>query len=88
MAASQEPEVYQVSGASLGDRVRELIHQGNVRHIRIKHEGHPVVEFPVTVGVIGTLLAPQVAAAGALGALLVHCTIEVERHPTPPAPGA
>ena len=43
------------------------------------HEGHPVVEFPVTVGVVGALVAPAVAAAGAIAALLSHCTIEIER---------
>jgi hypothetical protein len=45
----------------------------------IRQEDHVIIEFPLTVGVVGTLVAPWLAAAGAIGALLAHCTIEVER---------
>jgi len=72
-------------GAQLADRIRELVKEGNVRKIIVRRHGHTVVEFPLTVGVIGTLLAPQLAALGAIVALLTECTIEVVRtQQTPP----
>ena len=72
-------ESMQVKGGQLIDRIKELIDEGNVRRIIVTHEGREIVEFPLTVGVVGTLLAPQLAAVGALAALLTECTIEVER---------
>lgn len=75
--------VFQVQGTQLVDRVKELIHEGNVRDIYIKHEGRTLIHFPVTVGVVGALIAPQLAALGAIGALLTHCTIEVVRTDQP-----
>lgn len=83
---NQEPgyrQQYQVPGSNLVEKVKELIHEGNVRDINITHEGHPVIHFPVTVGVVGALIAPQLAALGAIGALLTHCTIEVVRTDQP-----
>ena len=74
-------ESISISGDELGARVKQLVHEGNVRHIRIKHDGHTVLELPLTVGVVGALVAPQLAAVGAIGALLTRCTIEVEREP-------
>lgn len=74
---------YHVQGSNLVEKVKELIHEGNVRDIIITHEGHSVVHFPVTVGVVGALIAPQLAALGAIGALLTHCTIEVVRNDQP-----
>ncbi len=74
---------FQVQGSNLVEKVKELIHQGNVRDIIITHEGHAIVHVPVTVGVVGALLAPQLAALGAIGALLTHCTIEVVRTDQP-----
>jgi hypothetical protein len=59
------------------DKVHELIERGNVRAVIVKHEGKVIVEIPLTVGVIGTLLAPQLAALGAVAALLTECTIEI-----------
>ncbi len=76
----------QVQGQELAERVKELIHEGNVRRIVIKQEdGDTVAEFPLTVGVVGALVAPMLAAVGALGALLARCTIEVEREAAPEA---
>ena len=77
-------ESMQVKGGQLIDRIKELIEEGNVRRIVVKHEDREVVEFPLTVGVVGTLLAPQLAAVGALAALLTECTIEIERAGRPP----
>ena len=78
-------EELQVMGEQLLARVKELIHEGNVRRIIIKQEGRTVVEFPLTVGVVGAVLAPALAAIGAIGALLAQCSIEVVRSDEPPA---
>ena len=61
------------------EKVKELVHEGNVRRVIVKHEGHVVAEFPLTAGVVGVVLAPVLAAIGALVALLKDCTVEVER---------
>jgi hypothetical protein len=60
-------------------QIKALIHEGNVRRVVIKHDGRTVAEFPLTAGVVGALLAPVLAAIGALVAVLQDCTIEVER---------
>lgn len=72
-------EELQVMGEQLLAKVKELMHEGNVRRIIVKQEGHTIVEFPLTFGVVGVLLAPMLAAVGALGALLAQCSIEVVR---------
>jgi hypothetical protein len=56
-----------------------LIDEGNVRRVVVKQRGRTVAEFPVTIGVIGAVIAPLAAAIGALAAVLAECTIEVER---------
>lgn len=73
------PEEVRVRGSQLVEKVTELIAEGNVRKIIVKHDGQPIVEVPLTIGVIGTLLAPQVAALGAIAALITESTIEVIR---------
>ena len=70
-------EEIHIRGEQLAERVKDLIHEGNVRRIIVKHEGQTVVELPVTVGVVGAVLAPMLAAAGAIGAIVTQCTIEV-----------
>lgn len=60
-------------------QLKTLLDEGNVRRVVVKQEGRTVAEFPLTVGVIGALLAPVVAAIGALVALIAECTIEVEK---------
>ena len=77
-------EELQVMGEQLLAKVKELIHEGNVRRIIIKQEGRTIVEFPLTVGVVGAVLAPALAAIGAIGALLAQCSIEVVRADVPP----
>ena len=72
-------ESFKVAGGQLLDAVKKLVHEGNVRRIIIKQEGRTVAEFPLTVGVVGAVFAPVLAAAGALAAVLTECTIEVER---------
>jgi hypothetical protein len=61
------------------ENIKGLIHEGNVRRVMIQHQGRTVAEFPLTAGVVGVVLAPVVAAIGALVALLQDCTIQVER---------
>ena len=61
------------------ENLKKLIHEGNVRRIVVQHEGRTVAEFPVTAGVLGAVLAPVLAAIGAIAALLKDCTIRVER---------
>lgn len=72
-------EQFKVMGDELVEKVKELIHEGNVRHLIIKHDDHVVLEIPVGLGVAGAVLAPVLAAVAAVGALLTHCTIEVVR---------
>jgi uncharacterized protein DUF4342 len=61
------------------NRLKALIREGNVRRVVVKQEGRTIAEFPLTAGVVGAVLAPVLAALGALVALLQDCTIEVER---------
>jgi len=72
-------ESFKVSGEELLGQVKRLVHEGNVRRIRIRQGGRLVAEFPLTVGVVGTVGAPALAALGAIAALLTRCSIEVER---------
>jgi hypothetical protein len=72
-------ETLKVEGGELLDSVKRIIHEGNVRRIIIKQEDRVVAEFPLTVGVVGTVVAPLLAAIGALAALLTSCTVMVER---------
>jgi len=62
--------------------LKKLLREGNVRRVVVQHEGRTVAEFPLTAGVIGAVLAPVLAAIGALVALLQDCTIQVERERT------
>ncbi len=80
-------ETFKVTGAQLVEAVRKLLHEGNVRRVIIKHEGRSIIEFPLTVGVIGAVFAPILAAAGAIAALLGDCTLEVEREVPDQPPG-
>lgn len=80
-------EQFRVQGKELVEKIRELIHEGNVRRIIIKNEhGHTFMEIPVTVAAIGAILAPVLAAVGAIAALAAHFDVVVERaEPTPPS---
>jgi hypothetical protein len=66
------------SGAVL-EKLKALIHEGNVRRVVVRQDNRTIAEFPLTAGVVGAVLAPVLAAIGALVALLQNCTIEVER---------
>lgn len=76
--ASSAEEEFKVSGEELLARVKKLINEGNARRIIIKNEkGKVLIELPVTVGAVGALLAPVLAAVGAIAALVAKCTIVV-----------
>lgn len=79
-------EKFEAESKRMLDRFRELIAAGNARSVIIRRHGQVVAEFPLTVGVVGTILAPQVAALGAIAALLSESSIEVvhnePQHPT------
>jgi len=73
-------EQFKVAGKDLADKVRELIHEGNVRRIIIKDEhGHTFLEIPLTIATIGVVAAPILAAVGAIATLVSKCEVVVER---------
>jgi hypothetical protein len=80
MTNKKATEEFTVNGEELVAKVKALINEGNIRRIIIKDvEGKTLVEFPLTIGVIGAVLAPILAAVGAIAALVTKCTIVVER---------
>lgn len=73
-------EEFKINGEDLVARVKQLVKEGNVRRIIIKNEaGKTLVELPLTIGAIGAVLAPTLAAVGAIAALVTKCTIVVEK---------
>ncbi len=73
-------EEFRVNGEELLGKIKSLVHEGNIRRIIIKNkEGHVVLELPMTLGVVGALLAPSLAAVGAVAALLTEATVVVEK---------
>ena len=76
-------EKFTVSGSQLVEKIKQLIHEGNIRRVRVLHEGRPVLEIPLSIGAPATavviLTAPILAALGAFAALVMECTIEVEK---------
>lgn len=76
----------QVVGEQLLAKVKELVREGNVRRIRIKHDGRVILEIPLAIGLVGVALYPTFAAIGAMGALIAQCSIEVVRTERPVEP--
>jgi hypothetical protein len=78
-----ESEKFTVSGNQVLEKVKQLIHEGNIRRVRLLHEGKTIIEIPLSIGapvaVAGILAAPVLAAIGAFAALVTECTIEVEK---------
>jgi Domain of unknown function (DUF4342) len=77
-------EEFKISGDALGAKIKELVHQGNIRRIILKNEeGHVLIEIPLTVGVVGGAISaaffPILAAVGSIGAMVAHLTIVVEK---------
>ena len=77
-------ESFNISGEELLNKVKELIREGNIRKITISDKsGKELMSFPLTVGVVGAVLLPVLAAVGPMAALITECTISVERETTP-----
>ena len=73
-------ESFQIKGEDLVKKVKELIKEGNIRKISIiDKNGKTLIILPLTIGVVGTVLAPALAAVGAIAALVTKCTIKIER---------
>lgn len=76
-------EKFAVSGSQVVDKVKQLLHEGNIRKVRLVHEGRTLIEIPLSIGApaaaLGILAAPVLAAIGAFAALVTECTIEVEK---------
>ena len=72
-----------VSGKNLVEKVKELVHQGNVRRVRLIHNDKPLIDIPLSIGapaaVVVVLAAPLLAALAAIAALVKECTIEIEK---------
>ena len=80
MPVAKKEESFQVNGENLLKKVKEIIKEGNVRRITIKDKtGKSLIVLPLTVGVVGAVLVPALAAVGAVAALVTECTIAVER---------
>jgi hypothetical protein len=73
-------EEFSVRSAEVIDKVKELIHEGNINKIRVKHDDRTLVEIPVGIGAISAVVLPQIAALGVLVAVFKRCTIEVVRN--------
>jgi CBS domain-containing protein len=72
-------EEFKVNGEALVDKIKELVHEGNIRRILIKDKDDRIlIDIPLTFGVLGVLVAPQLAAIGAIAALVGNATIVVE----------
>ena len=78
-----ETEKFTISGDKVVEKVKQLIHEGNVRKVRVIHKGNTIIEIPLTAGAsvaaVITLAAPLLAALGAFAALVTECVIEVEK---------
>jgi hypothetical protein len=73
-------EEFRVEGEKIIAKIKELLHEGNIRKVIIKDkDGKILMEIPVTIGVVGVLIAPQLAALGAIAALLTEATVVVEK---------
>ncbi|MFC1939444.1 DUF4342 domain-containing protein [Chloroflexota bacterium] len=76
-------EKFTVSGSNLVEKIKQLIHEGNIRRVRLLHDGRTVLEIPLSIGApaaaVAILAVPVLAALGAFAALVTECTIEVEK---------
>jgi hypothetical protein len=80
MAETKKGDKFEVKGDQLLAKIKELIHEGNIRRIIIMDKkGKTIIEFPLTIGVVGAVLVPVLAAVGAVAALVTECTILVKR---------
>ena len=77
---TKRTEEFKLSGGEMVDKIKDLIHQGNIRRIIVKNEeGKTLIEVPLTLGLVGVALMPVIAAVGAIAALVTRCTLVVEK---------
>lgn len=76
---TQQRETFKLDLNDIGEKVKDLVHEGNVRRLIVKRDDEVIAEFPLTAAVVGAVIAPILAAIGAIAALVTNCTIEVER---------
>lgn len=80
MDENSRTEEFHVDGEKIVAKIKELLHEGNIRRVIIKDkDGKTLMEIPATIGVVGALIAPQLAALGAIAALLTEATVVVEK---------
>ena len=79
MTAKTFWESFHAEGENVAERVKQVVHEGNVRRVVVKQGDRIVAEFPLTAGVVAVVLAPVLAAIGAIVAMMKDCSIEVER---------
>ena len=78
--SNNHEEEFKVKGEELVSKIKSLIKEGNIRRITIKNSsGKSIIEIPLTLGVVGAVIAPMIAAVGAIAALVADCTITVQR---------
>ena len=75
-------ESIKAEGNGVLEKLKDLVHQGNIRRVRVRQGERTIAEFPLTAGVVGAVLAPMLAAIGAVVALAKDCTIEIQREET------
>ena len=80
-------ESFKAESEQIVDKIRDLVHEGNVRRVVVQQHGRTIAEFPLTAGVVGAVFAPVLAAIGAIVALTQDCTIRVERSEATSAQG-
>ena len=86
MTEPQRTQEFTISGDQVVAKVKELLHEGNIRRLIIKNEeGRTMLEVPLTLGLVGAALLPVLAAIGAAAAIATRCTIVVERDEPAPA---
>ena len=78
-----DTERFIVTGSNLVEKIKELVHQGNIRRVRLIHDERPLIDIPLSIGapaaVVAVLAAPLLAALAAIAALVKECTIEIEK---------
>ena len=79
---AQTWEAIKADGSAVLDKLKDLIHEGNIRRVRVRQGDRTIAEFPLTAGLVGAVLAPMLAAIGALVALAKDCTIDIQREET------
>jgi hypothetical protein len=79
---AQTWEAIKADGSAVLDKLKDLVHQGNIRRVRVRQGERTIAEFPLTAGLVGAVIAPMLAAIGALVALAKDCTIDIQREET------